>query len=49
MRSVAGNANANSLNGTIGNDVIASLGGDDTLNGNNGNDILDGGAPVRTT
>ena len=40
---IVGNALANILNGTAGDDVLRGLGGNDTLNGNAGNDLLDGG------
>ncbi|WP_421760991.1 Ig-like domain-containing protein [Devosia sp.] len=40
---IAGNSNANTLNGTDGNDTINGLAGNDTLNGLGGNDIIDGG------
>ena len=40
---VAGNDQANQIQGLNGNDTIFGLGGNDTLKGNNGDDWLDGG------
>src|SRR5690606_37110246 len=40
----SGNGNANTLNGTAGDDIAAGNGGNDTLNGNGGADMLAGGA-----
>jgi hypothetical protein len=42
-RTFSGNAKANHLTGTTGNDVIYGLGGNDVLRGANGNDVLFGG------
>jgi Ca2+-binding RTX toxin-like protein len=41
---LVGNNNANSLNGTTGNDTIFGLAGNDTLNGGGGNNVFIGGA-----
>ncbi|WP_288486053.1 Ig-like domain-containing protein, partial [uncultured Novosphingobium sp.] len=43
-----GDAGANTLNGTIGNDRLYGHGGNDTLNGGDGNDFLRGGAGADT-
>jgi Ca2+-binding RTX toxin-like protein len=44
VRIILGNASANNLTGTSGNDTIFGLGGNDTLTGGAGNDTLIGGA-----
>lgn len=45
---ILGNAEANVLKGTSGNDHIYGLAGKDTLNGNAGKDYLDGGSGIDT-
>jgi serralysin len=39
---ILGDNNANTLNGTVGNDIIYGNGGNDILRGSGGNDIIDG-------
>lgn len=40
---ISGDNNANTLQGTAGNDTILGLGGNDTITGLGGNDTIDGG------
>ncbi|MEH6737221.1 MAG: calcium-binding protein, partial [Sulfitobacter sp.] len=46
--SITGNAAANEITTSDGDDTIIGLGGDDRLNGGAGNDLLDGGAGLDT-
>ncbi len=41
---IAGNGNANFIQGAVGNDTILGYGGADSLSGNGGNDSIDGGS-----
>ncbi len=44
MATVTGTDSANTLRGTLGDDVINALGGNDTIFGGDGTDVIDGGA-----
>ena len=46
--SIAGDENANRLNGNGGNDILSGRDGNDTLDGGDGDDDLDGGAGADT-
>ena len=46
LNEVTGTESAETLNGTIGDDLIDALGGDDTVIGDVGSDIISGGAGV---